>query len=434
MRFRRLDPRAARPRAPGAGLPLSARGAAAPMTQALLVAIGVMFAAEEYWSGGEVGKILSRMGWVDGGRIRAGEWWRLISPAFLHASVTHVAMNALALYSLGPLIERVFGRRRLLLAFILCSIGGDALIAAVAPQQRAVGASTGLWGLIALTAALAFKPGGLIPEQVALAMRPQMWRALLINGAISLVPGISMLGHLGGGVAGAALGFSPWFRRGLSRGRDPARAANDALAPETREDEPASLTWLSRLAGAAAIASVALALWNGQPWNWLTPPPLVATPIGDTGLTIAIPRGFAAQEPEQVGAPPHVSTIYRFGQLGPDPLTVWVHVFEQGYAAPAGVAPEEARQQFLEAVLANALKGVPADPDTAAVIESPRLERFGDRSGVLYTVKTKSGVEVTDFFLPLGARTVRIAVGRVHDAPPAWLELKRAIYASLGGG
>ena len=46
--------------------------------------------------------------------IVAGEWWRLITPMFLHAGLAHIAFNSYALYSFGPQVEAVFGYRRFL--------------------------------------------------------------------------------------------------------------------------------------------------------------------------------------------------------------------------------------------------------------------------------------------------------------------------------
>ncbi len=53
-----------------------------------------------------------------------GEWWRFITPVFLHIGFLHLAMNTLALYYLGMTVERIFGNVRFLFIYLFAGVTG----------------------------------------------------------------------------------------------------------------------------------------------------------------------------------------------------------------------------------------------------------------------------------------------------------------------
>jgi membrane associated rhomboid family serine protease len=127
--------------------------------------------------------------------VDAGQWWRLFTAAFLHIGLVHLVLNMLALLVFGSELERQLGRRRFLALYLLSALGGAAAIQVLgAPGGAVAGASTAIYGLM----------GGL---GVLLLSRRQDVRGLVtllaINVFISFLPGVSLLGHLGGLVAGA---------------------------------------------------------------------------------------------------------------------------------------------------------------------------------------------------------------------------------------
>jgi membrane associated rhomboid family serine protease len=129
--------------------------------------------------------------------VDAGEWWRVVTAAFTHASPLHVGLNMLALLLFGSELERQLGRARYLTVYLVSALGGAvALQVFGAYFQGAVGASAAIYGLLG-----AFG--------VVLVQQRQDLRGLLtllaINLAVSFLPGVSLLGHLGGLVTGAAV-------------------------------------------------------------------------------------------------------------------------------------------------------------------------------------------------------------------------------------
>jgi membrane associated rhomboid family serine protease len=127
--------------------------------------------------------------------VDLGQWWRLVTAAFLHIGPVHLALNMLGLLVFGSELERQLGRWRFLALYLLSVLGGAAAIQLFGlPEVPVAGASTAIYGLL----------GGL---GVLMLVRRQDVRGLLmllaINVVISFLPGVSLLGHLGGLLAGA---------------------------------------------------------------------------------------------------------------------------------------------------------------------------------------------------------------------------------------
>ena len=128
-------------------------------------------------------------------QVSGGEWWRLITAAFLHFGPLHLALNMLALLVFGSELERLLGHGRFVVLYLVSALGGATAIQLFsAPDTAVAGASTAIYGLL----------GGL---GVVLVVLRQDLRGLLtllaINLFISFLPGVSLLGHLGGLVTGA---------------------------------------------------------------------------------------------------------------------------------------------------------------------------------------------------------------------------------------
>lgn len=142
--------------------------------------------------------------WTPG--VDGGAYWQLITSAFTHVELWHIAGNMLALYFLGPQLELAIGRARFLALYFGSALAGSALVYWFAePNQGTLGASGAIFGLFGAILLLALKVGGNVRSVLTL---------LAVNGAITfIVPGISWQGHVGGFVGGtliaAVLIYSP---------------------------------------------------------------------------------------------------------------------------------------------------------------------------------------------------------------------------------
>ena len=133
--------------------------------------------------------------------VDAGEYYRLITSAFLHDGMIHLAFNLYVLWFLGQLLERAFGWPVFASVYAVSLFGGAFGVMLTAPNAPTVGASGALFGMMGTMAALQ-KVTGI-----------SFWRSslgvlLIVNLAFTmLIPGLSKGGHLGGLFAGLAMGW-----------------------------------------------------------------------------------------------------------------------------------------------------------------------------------------------------------------------------------
>jgi membrane associated rhomboid family serine protease len=140
--------------------------------------------------------------------VAQGDWWRVIGSGFLHYGPIHLLMNMFALYILGRDMEVVLGRGRFLGVYAVSLIGASASVMLFsAPNTATAGASGAIFGLMGgLVVVLLRLKRGLAPAVTVIAL----------NVFISItVPGISLVGHLGGlvfgAVATAVLVYAPLY-------------------------------------------------------------------------------------------------------------------------------------------------------------------------------------------------------------------------------
>jgi membrane associated rhomboid family serine protease len=141
-----------------------------------------------------------------------GEWYRTITYGFLHSGLFHLAINMFVLYILGTLLEPVIGTARFVAIYLISILGGALGVTLIDEFEVTVGASGGIFGLMA-AAFLVARQRGL--DDLA----SQIGFLVVLNLVITFaVPNISIGGHLGGLVAGgvSALALSAVER---SRGR-----------------------------------------------------------------------------------------------------------------------------------------------------------------------------------------------------------------------
>ena len=128
-----------------------------------------------------------------------GQWYRLISSAFLHVSVTHLLFNMLALWFVGGAIEPRLGRSRYLTVYLVSALAGSVLSYAVDPVLSvSVGASGAVFGLFGALFVLALRLRFDVRGVIAI---------IAINVVIGFIPGLNInwRAHLGGLIAGALL-------------------------------------------------------------------------------------------------------------------------------------------------------------------------------------------------------------------------------------
>ena len=139
--------------------------------------------------------------------VAEGEWWRLVTAAFLHYGPVHLGMNMIVLWFIGPALEDYLGHGRYALLYLVSGLAGSAGALVWSPNVATVGASGAIWGIMG--AAL------VLEGRRIYVFGGQAMGLVVFNLAITfLIPGISIGGHVGGLVGGglAVLAFTQ-FRR-----------------------------------------------------------------------------------------------------------------------------------------------------------------------------------------------------------------------------
>jgi membrane associated rhomboid family serine protease len=130
--------------------------------------------------------------------VAHGQYYRLITAAFLHANLLHIFFNMYALLIVGPSLEVALGRLRYLTLYVLSALGGSALAyLLMPPQSAAVGASGAIFGLFGALFVVSRRVGASSGGILAL---------IGINLVLTFtISSISWQAHVGGLVTGTAL-------------------------------------------------------------------------------------------------------------------------------------------------------------------------------------------------------------------------------------
>lgn len=138
--------------------------------------------------------------------IYRGQFWRFITYAFIHGSILHIALNMLALFFLGRLIERFFGPWRLAILYMMGILGGG-LFHFYFSDKVAVGAATGIFALFSAQLVLIWRNRFLWGPDNRRAIF-NLLGILGVNLVLNFLPGMGGLSLIGGILAGLAFA---WF-------------------------------------------------------------------------------------------------------------------------------------------------------------------------------------------------------------------------------
>lgn len=159
-----------------------AQGSSLGQTSGSLFEKGALYVSSPFLSGG----------------LADGQWWRLITAAFLHGNFVHIGMNMVVLWWVGAPVEQAVGRARFLSLYLVSGLAGSTGAVLLDPHAITVGASGAIFGI--LGAAL------ILEWQRSYVLGGQALGLLVVNLVLTFaIPNISIGGHVGG-LAGGALG------------------------------------------------------------------------------------------------------------------------------------------------------------------------------------------------------------------------------------
>ncbi len=171
-------------------------------TDALLWANGIGYALQIM-----SGHAFTAMGAKVNAKIAAGQLWRLITPVVLHGGVMHLAVNCMSLNTLGPAVERQFGREQFWAVYLASALGGNYLSYRFCPND-AVGASSAIFGLVGAMGVYLQRHNYLFGDR-GQAMLENLLGSVAVNAAFGMMSKrIDNYAHLGGFLAGAFVSFA----------------------------------------------------------------------------------------------------------------------------------------------------------------------------------------------------------------------------------
>lgn len=201
------------------------RGNVPYVTYALLAAIYVVFVLEWLDSSGRLGaRVLLRFGALQPVLVEHGQYWRLFGAMFVHVSVLHILFNSIALYSVGTLVERIYGHLRYALIYFVSGIFASvasyvSMLALGQPHEIAAGASGAIFGIAGVLIVLGVLRQSIVPRAIALQLSIFMLLLIVLNLVFdAFTPQIDIRAHVGGLVVGLVMGY--------------------LLAPKVRTQEP----------------------------------------------------------------------------------------------------------------------------------------------------------------------------------------------------
>jgi len=148
--------------------------------------------------------ILSDFGAKSNILIEQGQVWRLLTYAFLHSGLIHIACNMYSLYIIGPQIQQIFGTSKYLVIYTISCITSSLLSYLMSPYSISVGASGGIFGLMGALLAFAIIDRHKIQKKYL----SSLIQIIVINLVIGLsIKNIDNFGHIGGLLGGFMIGY-----------------------------------------------------------------------------------------------------------------------------------------------------------------------------------------------------------------------------------
>jgi rhomboid protease GluP len=138
--------------------------------------------------------------------IARGEWWRFVTPIFIHIGMLHLFFNSYALWIVGPQVEKLYGPARFVILYVLTGVAGVYGSYFYHPQSISAGASGAIFGLFGVLLVFGIRYRSSIPPFFKRAVGTGVLPIIVINLIIGFtIPAIDNSAHIGGLLAGALL-------------------------------------------------------------------------------------------------------------------------------------------------------------------------------------------------------------------------------------
>ncbi|MFD2923213.1 rhomboid family intramembrane serine protease [Halobacillus naozhouensis] len=164
--------------------------------------------------------------------VAQGEYWRLITPIFLHGGFAHALFNSFSLVLFGPALEQMLGRLKFISVYLLAGIAGNIGTYIVAPNAfyQHLGASGAIFGIFGIYVFMV-----LFRKHLIGSANSQIIMVIFILGLFMTFtrPNINVVAHVFGLIGGFAMA-PPFLRKakpfsiGVNRGRHKNKSQSGA--------------------------------------------------------------------------------------------------------------------------------------------------------------------------------------------------------------
>jgi membrane associated rhomboid family serine protease len=153
-----------------------------------------------------------------GPAIAHGDWWRLVTPMFLHGYLLHIGFNMFALWVIGRPVEQYLGSLRYVLLYFVSGLAGSAGSLVYSPHSFGVGASGAIFGILGAMLILEWQHTGKLGGQAASLIALNLVLNFAFNGVGA---NISIGAHIGGLIGGilVTLAYANWGRGHAAYGK-----------------------------------------------------------------------------------------------------------------------------------------------------------------------------------------------------------------------
>ena len=138
--------------------------------------------------------------------VQNGEFYRLLTCMFVHADIMHILFNMIALYSIGPVVERYYGKSKFLLIYLVSGLLGSIFSGVfMTADSISIGASGAIFGLLGSICYFTYYYRATLQG----ILRGSIMPVIIINLVIGFISSsIDLSAHIGGLIGGILISMA----------------------------------------------------------------------------------------------------------------------------------------------------------------------------------------------------------------------------------